>query len=190
MLVTMNDHELQRFSIIQDVLNNKLKRRDATSILGISYRHLSRILKAFKELISEYYLDFGPTLVHEKLTEVHGFNISLETLRQWMIADALWVPHSKRKPRIYQPRYRRDCLGELIQIDGSHHDWFEGRSDKCCLLVFINDVTGRLMNLQLSISDVVTLCSSTILRCHLFIHFLMTLKKRLVTVALSFFVTL
>ncbi|CAE6925084.1 Helix-turn-helix domain [Vibrio sp. B1REV9] len=50
MLVTMNDHELQRFSIIQDVLNNKLKRRDATSILGISYRHLSRILKTFKEL--------------------------------------------------------------------------------------------------------------------------------------------
>ncbi len=79
---------------------------------------------------------------------------------------------------------------ELVQIGGSHHDWFEGRSDKCCLLVFIDDVTGRLMNLQLSISDVVTLCSSTILRCHLFIHFLMTLKKRLVTVALSFFVTL
>ncbi|KIP65249.1 transposase [Vibrio harveyi] len=179
MLVTMNDHELQRFSIIQDVLNNKLKRRDATSILGISYRHLSRILKAFKELgveslahgnrgkpssnrisddtklhvlklISEYYLDFGPTLVHEKLTEVHGFNISLETLRQWMISDALWVPHSKRKPRIYQPRYRRDCLGELIQIDGSHHDWFEGRADKCCLLVFIDDATGRLMNLRFS----------------------------------------
>lgn len=176
MLVTMNDHG---FSIIQDVLNNKLKRRDATPILGISYRHLSRILKAFKELgvkslahgnrgkpssnhisddtklhvlklISEYYLGFGPTLVHEKLTEVHGFNISLETLRQWMISDALWVPHSKRKPRFYQPRYRRDCLGELIQIDSSHHDWFEGRSDKCCLLVFIDDATGRLMNLRFS----------------------------------------
>lgn len=127
MLVTMNDNELQRFSLIQDVLNNKLKRRDATSILGISYRHLSRLLKAFKEfgveslahgnrgnpssnrisddtklsvlkLISECYQDFGPTLVHEKLTEAHGFNISLETLRQWMIADGLWIPHSKRKP--------------------------------------------------------------------------------------------
>ncbi len=97
---------------------------------------MSRILKAFKELGVE------------KLTEVHGFNISLETLRQWMIADALWVPHSKRKPRIYQPRYRRDCLGELVQIDGSHHDWFEGRADKCCLLVFIDDATGRLMNLR------------------------------------------
>ncbi len=69
------------------------------------------------KLISEYYLNFGPTLVHEKLIEIHGFNISLETLRQWMIADGLWVPHSKRKPRVY----RRDCLGELIQTDGSHH---------------------------------------------------------------------
>ncbi len=86
---------------------------------------MSRILEAFKELGVE------------KLTD-----------RQWMIADALWVPHSKRKPRIYQPRYRRDCLGELVQIDGSHHDWFEGRADKCCLLVFINDATGRLMNLR------------------------------------------
>jgi hypothetical protein len=38
-----------------------------------------------------------------------------------MIADGLWVPHARRKPRVYQPRYRRDCLGELIQIDGSHH---------------------------------------------------------------------
>jgi hypothetical protein len=65
-----------------------------------------------------------------------------------MITDGLWVPHSCRKPRVYQPRYRRDCLGELIQIDGSHHDWFEGRAAKCCLLVFIDDATGRLMHLR------------------------------------------
>jgi hypothetical protein len=67
-----------------------------------------------------------------------------------MIADGLWTPHSQRKPKVYQPRYRRDCLGELVQIDGSHHDWFEGRSDKCCLLVFIDDATSRLMNLRFS----------------------------------------
>lgn len=76
--------------------------------------------------------------------------MSVETIRQWMIADGLLVPHTKRKPRVYQPRYRRDCLGELIQIDGSHHDWFEGRSNKCCLLVFIDDATGKLMNLRFS----------------------------------------
>ncbi len=76
----------------------------------------------------------------------NDIHVSVETLRQWMITDGLWVPHAKRKPRVYQPRYRRDCLGELIQIDGSHHDWFEGRSHKCCLLVYIDDATGRLMN--------------------------------------------
>ncbi|HIF9499486.1 TPA: ISNCY family transposase, partial [Photobacterium damselae] len=101
-------------------------------------------------LIHEYYADFGPTLAREKLIERHGIKIGLETLRQWMIADGLWVPHFKRKPRVYQPRYRRDCYGELIQIDGSHHDWFEGRSNKCCLLVFIDDATGKLMNLRFS----------------------------------------
>ncbi len=101
-------------------------------------------------LIREHYADFGPTLAHEKLTERHDIHVSVETLRQWMIADGLWVPHAKRKPRVYQPRYRRDCLGELIQIDGSHHDWFEGRSPKCCLLVYIDDDTGRLMNLRFS----------------------------------------
>lgn len=60
------------------------------------------------------------------------------------------MPHARRKPKVYQPRYRRDCLGELVQIDGSHHDWFEGRSLKCCLLVFIDDATGRLMKLRFS----------------------------------------
>ena len=67
-----------------------------------------------------------------------------------MIADGLWVPHAQRQPRVYQPRHRRDCLGELVQIDGSHHDWFEGRSPKCCLIVYIDDATGRLMNLRFS----------------------------------------
>ncbi|GAL16382.1 transposase [Vibrio astriarenae] len=63
-----------------------------------------------------------------------------------MVADSLWTPRSQRKAKVYQPRYRRDCFGELIQIDGSHHDWFEGRSDKCCLLVFIDDLTFTLIN--------------------------------------------
>ena len=65
-----------------------------------------------------------------------------------MTADGLWRPHSRRRTRVYQPRYRRDCLGELVQIDGSHHDWFEGRAPKCCLLVFMDDATGRLMHLR------------------------------------------
>ena len=99
-------------------------------------------------LLHEHYDDFGPTLAAEKLKERHDVIVSVETLRKWMITDGLWVPYVRRKPRIYQPRNRRDCIGELIQIDGSHHDWFEGRAPKCCLLVFVDDATGRLMQLR------------------------------------------
>lgn len=70
-----------------------------------------------------------------------------------MTADGLWRPHSRWRTRVYQPRYRRDCLGELVQIDGSHHDWFEGRAPKCCLLVFMDDATGRLMHLRFCDSE-------------------------------------
>ncbi|MGF1872863.1 hypothetical protein L4D75_23560 [Photobacterium indicum] len=87
-----------------------------------NHRHDDKVKLQTLAIVHEYYADFGPTLAHEKLAEVHDIHISLETLRQWMIADGLWVPHAKRKPRVYQPRHRRDCLGELIQIDGSHHN--------------------------------------------------------------------
>ncbi|PSV86221.1 ISNCY family transposase, partial [Photobacterium iliopiscarium] len=152
---------------------------DAAQLLNVSVRQVQRLITRYRDLgavglvhqrrgqspgnkinadmrhqclnlIHEYYSDFGPTLAREKLIERHDLKIGLETLRQWMIADGLWVPHFKRKPCVYQPRYRRDCYGELIQIDGSHHDWFEGHSDKCCLLVFIDDATGKLMNLRFS----------------------------------------
>ena len=179
MLVTMNDKEILRLSAIRDVCEQRIRRSDAARILSLSARQVQRLVTRFREsgaaglvhqrrgkpssnkindsiryrcltLLNQHYSDFGPTLAHEKLTERHGISVSLETLRQWMIADGLWVPHAKRRPRVYQPRHRRDCLGELIQIDGSHHDWFEGRSSKCCLLVYIDDATGRLMNLRFS----------------------------------------
>ncbi|MCD9547055.1 ISNCY family transposase, partial [Photobacterium carnosum] len=175
----MNDKEIFRLGTIRDVYEKRIKRKDAAQLLNISVRQVQRLITRYRDLgavglvnqrrgqspgnkiktdirhqclnlIHEYYSDFGPTLAREKLIERHGLKIGLETLRQWMIADGLWVPHFKRKPCIYQPRYRRDCYGELIQIDGSHHDWFEGRSDKCCLLVFIDDATGKLMNLRFS----------------------------------------
>jgi len=79
---------------------------------------------------------------------LHTMTVGVETLRQWMISDGLWRPHAKRKPKVYQPRYRRDGFGELIQIDGSHHDWFEGRSDKCCLIISTYDATSQIMSLR------------------------------------------
>lgn len=168
----MNDKEILRLSAIRDVCEYRIRRSDAARILSLSVRQVQRLVTRFREsgaaglvhqrrgkpssnkindsiryrclsLLNQKYPDFGPTLAYEKLTERHDISISLETLRQLMIADGLWVPHAKRKPRVYQRRHR---LGELIQIDGSHHDWFEGRSPKCCLLVYIDDATGRLMN--------------------------------------------
>jgi hypothetical protein len=84
----------------------------------------------------------------EKLTEAHGLVLSVETLRQWMIADGLWVPHAQRARRPHPPRRRRSCLGELVQIDGCDHEWFEDRAPRCTLLVYVDDATGRLMQLR------------------------------------------
>ena len=87
-------------------------------------------------------------MAHEKLSSMFDLNIPVETVRRWMTANDLWIPRSKRLKRPYQPRYNRDCFGELIQIDGSYHDWFEGRATKCCLLVYIDDATGKLLHLR------------------------------------------
>ncbi len=174
MLVTMSDKELSRINIIQSVVEKRMRRRDAAHQLALTERQTQRLMNRFREsgaaglanlrrgrpgnhrlpeslklrvlsLLHDHYSDFGPTLAAEKLRERHNITVSVETLRKWMTADGLWVPYSRRRPRVHQPRYRRDCLGELVQIDGSPHDWFEGRAPKCCLLVFIDDATGRLM---------------------------------------------
>jgi len=94
------------------------------------------------------YADFGPTLAREKLIECHGLSVSTETLRKWMTEDGLWVPHARRRDRVYQARRRRDCVGELIQIDGCDHDWFEERAPRCVLLVYVDDATSRLMQMH------------------------------------------
>lgn len=177
MLVTMSDKELSRVNVIQAVCEKRLRRRDAAGQLGLTERQVQRLVNRYREsgaaglthghrgsqgnrclpaslklrvltLVRQDYSDFGPTLAAEKLRERHDIVVSVETLRKWMTADGLWVPYIRRKPRVYQPRNRRDCLGELIQIDGSPHDWFEGRAPKCCLLVFIDDATGQLMHLR------------------------------------------
>nr|WP_249191095.1 ISNCY family transposase [Burkholderia cenocepacia] len=99
-------------------------------------------------LIRERYADFGPTLACEKLWECHGLQLSKETVRRLMTDAGLWIPRRQRPPKVYQPRARRACLGELIQIDGSDHRWFEERAPACTLLVYVDDATSRLMMLH------------------------------------------
>jgi hypothetical protein len=99
-------------------------------------------------IVRQNYADFGPTLAAEKLAGEHGFAFSSETLRKWMIAEGLWLDRKQRRRRVHQPRHRRECVGELVQVDGCEHWWFEDRGPQCTLLVFVDDATSRLMHLQ------------------------------------------
>jgi hypothetical protein len=109
--------------------------------------------------------DFGPTLAAEKLGERHDVRVSRETLRGWMRRAGIWLPRAERR-RIQQPRHRREHFGELIQIDGSDHRWFEDRAAPCTLLVFIDDATSRLMELRFVPSES-TFAYFEALKCYL-----------------------
>jgi transposase len=170
----MSQKEVGRFEVIKRVASGGLDQGQAGQLLGLSVRQIKRLCRKVREqgpqgLISrqrgrpsnrritderrEHYLqvvrsqypDFGPQLAHEYLKQEHGFAWSVETLRGWMIQAGLWQAKRRRLKRVHNPRERRECLGELVQIDGSHHDWFEGRSTKCCLIAFIDDATGRVL---------------------------------------------
>ena len=99
-------------------------------------------------LLKEKYEDFGPTLAAEKLLELEGIAVSRETVRQLQIGEKLWKPKRRRVRRVFQTRERRPRFGELIQIDGSPHAWFEDRGPRCTLIVFIDDATSRLTALR------------------------------------------
>lgn len=161
---------------MQRLAEKRMTQREAASILGMTGRQVKRLLRAYRregakglvskrrgkpsnnrlaeatkqkalDLLKSQYVGFGPTLAHEKLVERDGLKISDESLRQLMIAEGLWKPRRARKIVTHQMRERRACFGELVQVDGSEYDWFEGRSPKCTLLVFIDDATGRLVQL-------------------------------------------
>jgi hypothetical protein len=120
------------------------KKRGALSNNQISSRLKDQVIKR----IQERYPDFGPTLAHEKLAEEDGFRIALSTVRKLMINEEIWRGKTRKESKIYPRRERRSRYGELIQIDGSLHDWFEGRGPKCCLIVFIDDATSAVMGLR------------------------------------------
>jgi transposase len=89
----------------------------------------------------ERYSDFGPTFAAEKLREQEGITVGVSSLRRWLTAEGLW--EGRRRRRAYRSRReRRSCFGELVQFDGSHHDWFEGRGPRCCLMTMIDDATN------------------------------------------------
>src|SRR5471032_12276 len=180
--ITMSMRELDRLKVIQAVAEARLKPGRAAERLGLSVRQVERLVLRYRAagvaglvsgkrgrpgnhqlaggkaqralaLIRERYEDFGPTLACEKLRECHGIDLAVETVRTLMTEAGLWIPRKQRPPKIHQPRSRRSCLGELIQIDGSDHRWFEERAPACTLLVFIDDATSRLMTLHFTATE-------------------------------------
>lgn len=178
----MSTIELDRVKVIERVVEHRLSAVDAAQQLGLTSRHVGRLFKAYREhgpqgllskqrgkrsnraypeifkqqvlnIIRDTYTDFGPTLATEKLRERHDIVVSDETLRRWLTEAGIWQSRRTQSQRAYQPRYRRDCFGELIQIDGSHHAWFEDRGPKCCLLVYIDDATSKLVELRFCPSE-------------------------------------
>ena len=172
-LLTMSNAEITRLEAMQRIKDKRLTQKEAARMLGRSVRQIKRLYRAYKaggakglisarrgkpsnhhlaeevwqqalDLLKEKYPDFGPTLAHEKLSEVHKLELSRESVRKLMIEEGLWKPKRAKQPSAHQMRERRACFGELVQMDGSDHDWFEGRGPKCTLLVFIDDATGQL----------------------------------------------
>jgi transposase len=154
---------------------------NAANVLGLSRRQVHSLLKSFQSdgpaairhkargrasnnridpavrefavtLVRENYIGFGPTFAAEKLEEEHGLKVSRETLRKWMQDAGIWLSRKQRRT-FHQPRLRGECYGELIQIDGSDHRWFEDRGDPCTLLVFIDDASSTLMELRFVTSE-------------------------------------
>ena len=176
-LLLMSVQERDRSHVVRLAAEHQLSQQEGAERLGIGVRQFKRLVRAWRHdgaaglvsrqrgrashnqiaaplrsrilrLLAEKYEDFGPTLAAEKLLELDGITVSRETIRLLQIGARLWKPKRRRARRVFQTRERRPRFGELIQIDGSPHAWFEGRGPRCTLIVFIDDATSRLMALR------------------------------------------
>lgn len=171
---TMSIKEANRLSVMKQIDKKILNLRKASEELGVSLRQAKRIRKRYiaegeEGLISRHrgkisanridpklkkeiieilqkveYAGFGPTFAKEKLAQRHGYHLSDETLRKWMIEEGLWKAKAQKMRKVYQRRTRRGRFGELLQGDGSRHAWFENRGEVCSMVIFVDDATSRL----------------------------------------------
>ena len=163
-LLNMSKKELNRFEVMGHLQEKLMRQRTAAEILEVSVRQVKRLLRAYRRegaaglvskqrgkpnyhqldqeivqtaihLLHGRYADFGPTLAHEKLVELDGLKLGLESVRKIMIEEGLWKAKKARQLEANQVRERRVCRGELEQMDGTDNDWFEGCSERCTLVL-------------------------------------------------------
>lgn len=173
-LVTMSTHEIDRLEVIHEVLAHRLLQRQAAEQLDLSRRQVIRVCQRVKAdgargivhglrgqpsnnqlkpgvltqalaLVKAKYPDFGPTFANEKLLTLHGVVLSTSVLRLGMVKDGQWRSRKQKKALHRAWRPRRSCLGELTQLDGSPHAWFEDRGPACTLLAYIDDATSKVL---------------------------------------------
>jgi hypothetical protein len=171
--VTLTMREIDRLRVIRDVLEGRIQQQQGAAQIELSVRQTRRLCRRVEaqgargmshglrgkasnhqlrpgvlehalELVAAHYHDFGPAFANEKLLERHGIDLSTYVLRKNMIAAGLWRP-KRHKPFHRAWRQRRSCVGEMTQVDGSDHDWFEGRGPRCSLIIFIDDATSKVL---------------------------------------------
>jgi len=170
--MTMSTKELRRVHVIRQVRDEQITQVKAGALLGLTDRQIRRLVRRVEQagdrglvhrgrgqpsnrrisekrktkvlkLYEERYGDFGPTLAAEKLAERHRLEISAETLRGWLLEQG--VTHFQRRKRPHRAwRARKAHVGELVQLDGSHHDWLEGRGPACVVMAYIDDASSRV----------------------------------------------
>jgi hypothetical protein len=174
--ITMNRKEQKQHPVFENLKNGKISQREAAFQLEVSTRWVRKKAKRYLQsgpaglvhknrgrpskrrwsqkeadvsidLLQSEWVDFGPTFASEKLWELKQIKVDKETLRQVMIKAGVWQP-KKRRSQHRKRRDRREMVGHMVQLDGSPHDWFEGRADKCTLLVFIDDATSKILWLE------------------------------------------
>ena len=179
-ILAMSQKEVDRIHIIKKIEEKELKVEEGAKLIGISTRQTYRVLKKVREegskgvihklrgkksnrgypgglkvkvieIYRKNYSDYGPSLYSEQLVENHNISVDHETIRRWLRDKAITT--SMRKKRAHRKkRERRSCCGEMLQFDGSHHDWFEGRAAECCLLNCVDDSTGKI-HLRFAVSE-------------------------------------
>lgn len=188
--LAMSMKEIDKLKILHQVIKKQLKQRQAGRQLDLSTRQIRRLCNRIRregntgvihrlrgqpsnhqldagvleeaiDYVKTRYKDFGPTYANEKINGIHKIDLSTGTLRRGMIEAGLWKPRQQGvQHRVW--RERRPCVGELVQLDGSDHDWFEGRGPRCVLLIFIDDATSRILYGEfITVENTVNLLAAT-----------------------------